>query len=510
MNDCLINKFGYNSEKRFYAPHKMFTQTWSCLTVKKMGVLTRALRNVSRRKIRAALVIIALSLSVAILVTIPSGIMANQKAAEQLSSNYDNYLEQMEDEITTASTLLEVGLSAGFAGQGFGGRERPEGQFPGGELPEGGGGMGGFNRAFMSSESFFNDTAVANISSIEGIAAVIPVLEKSEGTVVTRTTQFGEFDVIQTEYTVVGVPLDDSLLLNYPILPSDIVEGRTLGEGDSNVVLLSQNNTEYFGVGLNDQVTILGTDFTVVGIYSTTVTQEMNHLYMSLSEAQIITETEGNISRIDVYVENEDVVDEVQTAITDMYPEFSVSTAESRLESINAMAERQVELLENAEADLAETQAVAYMEIGIAVVATSLIVLFTMLYTVRERTHEIGVLKAIGFSNGNIMNQFMLEGMILSIVAGLVGVVIGLVGAPVLTQLLITGFSSGNTGSQSGFAGGLNAAISGGVVQTSIATPTAELLLIVFAGAVLLGVVGSLYPAWRASKTSPMEALKRE
>lgn len=484
-----------------------------------MGVLTRAGRNVSRRKIRASLVIIALSLSVAILVTIPAGIMANQKVAEQLSSNYDKYLEQMEGEITTASTLLEVSLSSGFSGPGFGGRERPDsqmpdGQFPDGEPPDGeppeGGDMGGFTRDFMSSESFFNETAVANISSIDGIAAVIPVLEKSEGTVVTQTTQFGEFDVIQPEYTVVGVPLDDSLLSNYPILPSDIVEGRTLVEGDSNAVLLSQNNTEYFDVGLNDQVTILGTDFTVVGIYSTTVTQEMDHLYMSLSEAQIITETEGNISRIDVYAINEDVIDEVQTEITDMYPEFSVSTAESRLEAINAMAERQIELLDNAEADLAETQAVAYMEIGIAVVATSLIVLFTMLYTVRERTHEIGVLKAIGFSNGNIMSQFMLEGMILSIVAGLVGVVIGLVGAPVLTQLLITGFSAGNSEPQMMGVTGRAFGVPGLTTESTIATPTVELMLIVFAGAVLLGVIGSLYPAWRASKTSPMEALKRE
>jgi len=46
--------------------------------------------------------------------------------------------------------------------------------------------------------------------------------------------------------------------------------------------------------------------------------------------------------------------------------------------------------------------------------ATSLIVLFLMLYTVRERTKEIGTLKAIGFSNGNVMSQFMLEGVLLS------------------------------------------------------------------------------------------------
>jgi len=444
-------------------------------------------------------VIIALSLSVAILISIPTGIMANQEAAEQLSANYDSYLEDMETEITTAATLLEVSLSPGFAAAGFGG----------GGPPEGGFGGGGFTGGFMSRESFFNETAVSNITTIEGVAAVIPVLEKSEGTLETRSTQFGEFEFLRPEYTIVGVPLDDSILSNYPVLPSEIIEGRTLVEGDSGVVLLSVNNTEYFGVGVNDQINILGSDFTVVGVYSTTVTQEMTNLYMSLSEAQEITELEGEISRLDVYAENEDVIDEVSNDITAMYAEFYVNTAESRLEAITTMAERQVDILEDAEADLVETQAVAYMEIGIAVVATSLIVLFTMLYTVRERTQEIGVLKAIGFSNGNIMSQFMLEGMFLSIVAGLVGVIIGMVGAPIITQLLLTGLSASNSGPEQAFTG-RQIGIPGLTVEASIATPTVELLLIVFAGAVLLGIIGSLYPAWQASKTSPMEALRRE
>jgi putative ABC transport system permease protein len=490
--NSLEDRFWFNSEKLFNSEN-VDSNIAHVQKVKNLGVFTRALRNVSRRKIRALLVIIALSLSVAILIAIPTGIMANQEAAEQLSANYDNYLADMENEITTAATLLEVSLSPEFTAAGFGGRGRPGGGFSGG---------------FMSSESFFNETVASDINNIEGVAAVIPVLEKSEGTLETRSTQFGEFEFLRPEYTIVGVPLDDSILSNYPVLASGIIEGRTLVEGDSGVVLLSLNNTDYFGVGVSDQVNILGSDFTVVGIYTTTTTQEMNHLYMSLSEAQAITEIEGEISRIDVYAENEAIVDAVYNDITAMYPEFYVNTAEARLESITAMAERQVQVLEDAEADLVETQAVAYMEIGIAVVGTSLIVLFTMLYTVRERTREIGVLKAIGFSNGSIMSQFMLEGMFLSIVAGLLGVVIGTIGAPIITQLLLTGFAS-NSGPETAFAG-RQIGIPGLTVEATIVTPSVELLLVVFAGAILLGVLGSIYPSWRASKTSPMEALRHE
>jgi len=113
-----------------------------------LGVFTRAVRNVSRRKIRALLVIIALSLPVAILISVPTGIMANQEVAEQLSANYDAYLEDMETEITTAATLLEVSLSPGFAAAGFGGGGPP---------------AGGFSGGFMDMESFFNETTIVSL-----------------------------------------------------------------------------------------------------------------------------------------------------------------------------------------------------------------------------------------------------------------------------------------------------------------------------------------------------------
>ena len=76
------------------------------------------------------------------------------------------------------------------------------------------------------------------------------------------------------------------------------------------------------------------------------------------------------------------------------------------------------------------------------VAATSLIVLFVMLYTVRERTKEIGTLKAIGFSNFTVMSQFMLEGILLSLLAGVVAIVIGTVAAPFLTSVLLPHVSS--------------------------------------------------------------------
>jgi putative ABC transport system permease protein len=159
--------------------------------------------------------------------------------------------------------------------------------------------------------------------------------------------------------------------------------------------------------------------------------------------------------------------------------------------------------LANAEASLAETQATATQEIIVVAIATSLIVLFVMLYTVRERTKEIGTLKAIGFSNRTVMGQFMLEGILLSAIAGLVGIAIGTVGAPTLSSLLIPAASSLQTV-------GNGMAVNSGIQSAITVSVNPQLMLIVFAVALTLGTLGSLYPAWRAAKIRPAEAMRYE
>jgi putative ABC transport system permease protein len=464
-----------------------------------VGVLTRALRNVSRRKVRVLLVVVALSLSMAILVSIPAGILANQEAAEELKANYEGYLDNIAEEISQAYTLLEVRYGGGFATGGF-----PEG---GGGFPSGGGfagGGGGRRPGFFRSEVFINESLIVEIEVLEGTDTVIPFFEKTEGTNQTITTPFGtDIEMLVPDYTIVGVFLDNEIVNNYNVLPNTILEGRNLEEGDSGAVLLSLNSTDYFGAGVGDQVDILGNSFTVVGVYDETDILGLNRVYMSLPEAQVITDSEGQISNIDVYATDESVVSELALAISALDENLTITTYETRLSGIEARAEM-------AETTLNQTQALAFQEIGITIVATCLIVLFTMLYTVRERTKEIGVLKAIGFSNGNIMSQFILEGVIISAFAGLVGVIIGTIAAPILSSALlpVTGISS-NSVNNTPFVG-RQVSIPGLSLPATVAAPTIELLVLVFGAALLLGALGTLYPAWRASRTSPMEALRHE
>jgi putative ABC transport system permease protein len=467
-----------------------------------MGTLTRAVRNISRRKIRALLVIVALGFSLAIMISIPAGITANQASTQNITQNLGNMITQTEATINQTLTRIDCSLSSGFEGFGFGGGNFTPGQFGGGgnfTPGEFGGGAFGAGGTTAMNESLYSD-----ISSIEGVAAVVPTLQVSEGQNQTVTMFGRSFTRLIPDYVIVGIPLNSSIIDSYPILPTNITDGRNLQGGDSEVVLLSENNTAFFGAGIGDKIDILGQTFEVVGVHGSSGIEDRTTLYMNLSDAQSLTNNTGYITSLVVFADSSADVTEVASAISSLHTELQVVTAQQRLEQLQAMQTNYNTALQNAESTLSQTQAIAYQEIIVAVAATSLIVLFVMLYTVRERTKEIGTLKAIGFSNWNVMSQFMLEGILVSLIAGVVGIGIGYVAAPTITSLLLPSISMFGTQGRAG----PNAGATGSQIASVALDP--QLTLLMFGVAVLLGALGSLYPAWRASRTSPMEALKYE
>ena len=104
-----------------------------------------------------------------------------------------------------------------------------------------------------------------------------------------------------------------------------------------------------------------------------------------------------------------------------------------------------------------------------------------MLVSVTERTREIGIRKAVGASRRDILLQFLVESIVLSVIGGLMGIAVGIVGARMLLQ----------------FAG-----------WRVIVTSGSVLLAFFFAAAV--GVFFGLYPAQKAAAMDPIEALRYE
>jgi putative ABC transport system permease protein len=490
-----------------------------------MGIVSRAVRNISRRKIRALLVIIALGFSLAIMISIPAGVLANQQTAKTAESNLSNVITQTGATINQTLTQIDCSLASSFSGFGF---TAPSSTSSSGGFPSGSGtsSSGGFTPpsfgggsvsgqfgggAFSGGESNpMNESLYTDINStLSGVAAVEPILQASEGTNVSRTLDFNGYTrtitSLDVHYTIEGIPLNASLIDNYPILPTNITSGRNLEAGDTGDVLLSENNSAYFDVVVGDSVTILGHSFTVVGIYSPSSVSQTQMLYMDLSDAQSITNNTGYITSLTVFTQNTGDVSSVAKEISALHPELTVTTAQDRESALSTEESAYTTELASAKASDSQTYSTAIEEIVVVVAATSLIVLFVMLYTVKERTKEIGTLKAIGFSNSTVMGQFMLEGILLSIIAGVVGIAIGSIAAPTITSYLLPSVGVG-TRSTTGIALSGTTRFAG----LAVATITPELVLLGFGVAILLGTLGSLYPAWRAAKIRPAEAMRYE
>ncbi len=206
-----------------------------------MGIINRAIRNISRRKIRALLVIIALGFSMAIMVSIPAGVLANQQTASTAASNLSNVITQTSASINQTSTQIDCSLAPSFSGFGFrdfgastsGGSGFTPGQFGGGTSGGsgftpgqfGGGTVGGQfgGGAFSGGQSNpMNESLYTDINStISGVAAVEPILQASEGQNVTQppchlTDTLETSLVLTLEYTIEGIPLTSDLVDNYP------------------------------------------------------------------------------------------------------------------------------------------------------------------------------------------------------------------------------------------------------------------------------------------------------
>src|SRR4030042_3298567 len=126
-------------------------------------------------------------------------------------------------------------------------------------------------------ETLYNDIN----STIDGVAAVVPSLQVSEGTEQTMEMMGRSFTRLVVDYVIEGVPLTSDVVDNYPILPTNITAGRNLKAGDSGVVLLSENNSAFFEAGVGDTIEILDQSFQVIGVYGSSGVEDVMTLYMN-------------------------------------------------------------------------------------------------------------------------------------------------------------------------------------------------------------------------------------
>jgi putative ABC transport system permease protein len=211
-------------------------------------------------------------------------------------------------------------------------------------------------------------------------------------------------------------------------------------------------------------------------------------VYVPISKARSFFGTD-ECDMIIVKLKNDDkaTIDSVSEAIKEAFSnEASVTSATAVLNILSSVFSI-IELF------LAGIAAISLLVAGIGIMNI-------MIVSLMERTREIGILKALGMKSRTVLMVFLGE----STIIGLMGAAIGIVSGWVLANVVAIVFHGGGV-----FMGGNQAAAgAGGISITPVLTPT------VFLGALVFGVgvsvIFALYPAWRASKLKPVEALRYE
>ncbi len=232
---------------------------------------------------------------------------------------------------------------------------------------------------------FLNITDFSNLTAIPQIAEVIPIMQYQYG----EDDQTYDFIWNGSSYpqnlNIEDIPLKASSLIleSYPsILPSNISAGLNLQAEDQGVVVLQEVVADYFNVTIGDTINLLGQNFTVVGIKGTGRSWHAA-AYMSLGEAQRITNTTGQALKLVVFADSIENVDTVESKIKEQYPQLrfgdlSKAMIKVALES-KAGYEKQ---MQTAQAAVNNLENRAILQIGILVLAQIAIILLIMLYSV--------------------------------------------------------------------------------------------------------------------------------
>lgn len=318
--------------------------------------------------------------------------------------------------------------------------------------------------------------ALADKTRIQNISAVSAVVLKP-----TQATANGQ--TINTSVQGVGADF-------FAIQSFEIEQGEFFTKDDelglSRVAVLgSEVVTDLFGEGaepVGETVKIDNRSFRVIGVLqekdSSPILNPNEAVYIPVNTAMKILLGQDYVSAIMIQAENGELVNQTVNEITNLLVDehdisegevndFSVNSAQQALEIVGSVTGLLTSLL----AGIA----------GISLVVGGIGIMNIMLVTVTERTKEIGLLKSIGARDKDILTQFLIEAIVLTLVGGAIGITLGIILSFVISSFINIPF-----------------VISFSAIALAVGVSSG------------VGLLFGYYPAQQAAKLSPIEALRHE